>query len=86
MEELKKKRLVIVGGGAAGMLSAILAADYGWDTLLLEKNEKLGKKLFITGKGRCNITNACGGEEFLDHVMTGRKFMYSSFYGSAIMT
>ena len=81
MEELKKKKLVVVGGGAAGMLSAVLAADYGWDVLLIEKNEKLGKKLFITGKGRCNITNACDREEFLEHIMTGRKFMYSSFSG-----
>ncbi len=81
MEELKKKKLVVVGGGAAGMLSAVLAADYGWDVLLIEKNEKLGKKLFITGKGRCNITNACDREEFFEHIMTGRKFMYSSFSG-----
>lgn len=80
MEKLTKNRLVVVGGGAAGMLAAIMAAENGWQVLLLEKNEKLGKKLFITGKGRCNITNACDMEEFLNHIQTGRKFMYSSFY------
>jgi predicted flavoprotein YhiN len=81
MEKLKKNRLVVVGGGAAGMLSAILAAKGGWQVLLLEQNEKLGKKLFITGKGRCNITNACGMEELFQHVSNGGKFMYSAFYG-----
>lgn len=81
MEELTENRLVIIGGGAAGMLAAILAAEKGWRVILLEKNEKLGKKLFITGKGRCNITNACDMEELFNHVVTGRKFMYSAFYG-----
>ncbi len=80
MEELTKK-LVIIGGGAAGMFAAILAARKGWNVVLLEKNEKLGKKLFITGKGRCNITNACDMEELFNHIVTGRKFMYSVFYG-----
>lgn len=81
MEELIKNRLVIIGGGAAGMLAAVLAAKKGWHVVLLEKNEKLGKKLFITGKGRCNITNACNMEEFFNYIITGKKFMYSSFYG-----
>lgn len=80
MEELTKK-LVVIGGGAAGMFAAILAARKGWNVVLLEKNEKLGKKLFITGKGRCNITNACDMEELFNHIVTGRKFMYSVFYG-----
>lgn len=80
MEKLMKNKLVVIGGGAAGILASIMAARLGWQVLLLEKNEKLGKKLFITGKGRCNITNACDMEEFFSHVITGRKFMYSSFY------
>lgn len=81
MEKLMEKQLVVVGGGAAGLMAAVLAAENGWKVVLLEKNEKLGKKLFITGKGRCNITNACDMEELLNHVQSGRKFMYSSFYG-----
>ncbi|MCI5881071.1 MAG: NAD(P)/FAD-dependent oxidoreductase, partial [Clostridium sp.] len=52
-------KTVVIGGGAAGMMAAIASAGNGSKTLLIEKNEKLGKKLFITGKGRCNVTNAC---------------------------
>jgi len=74
-------RLVIVGGGAAGMAAAVFASDAGMQVELFEKNEKLGKKLFITGKGRCNFTNACTPEEFLENVISSRKFMYSSIYG-----
>ena len=54
--------VIVIGGGAAGMMTAITAARYGLEVTLIEKNEKLGKKLFITGKGRCNVTNA-GDEE-----------------------
>ena len=75
------KRLVIVGGGAAGMAAAVFASDAGMQVELFEKNEKLGKKLFITGKGRCNFTNVCTPEEFLENVISSRKFMYSSIYG-----
>lgn len=57
--------VVVVGGGAAGMTAAMAAAGSGHSVLLLEKNEKLGKKLFITGKGRCNVTNACDMEELM---------------------
>lgn len=63
------------------MMAAIAAAENGHQVTLLEKNEKLGKKLFITGKGRCNLTNACDTDTFFDHVISGRKFMYSAFYG-----
>lgn len=73
--------IIVIGGGASGMMAAIAAADKGHHVTLLEKNEKLGKKLFITGKGRCNLTNACDAEIFFDHIMSGRKFMYSAFYG-----
>ncbi len=76
-----KKRIIVIGGGAAGMMAAIQAAMPGNQVLLLEKNEKLGKKLFITGKGRCNVTNDCDVETLLAHVVTNRKFLYSAFYG-----
>lgn len=73
--------VVVVGGGAAGMFAAITAAEYGHQVTLYEKNEKLGKKLFITGKGRCNITNAGDMETLFASVVTNSKFLYSSFYG-----
>ena len=55
--------IIVIGGGAAGMMAAIVAAQEGNDVTLIEKNEKVGKKIFITGKGRCNVTNACEVEE-----------------------
>ena len=73
--------VIVVGGGAAGMFAAIAAAKNGHQVTLCEKNEKLGKKIFITGKGRCNITNAADMEELFDAVVTNSKFLYSSFYG-----
>lgn len=73
--------VIVVGGGAAGMFAAIAAAKNGHQATLYEKNEKLGKKIFITGKGRCNITNAADMEELFDAVVTNSKFLYSSFYG-----
>lgn len=73
-------KVIIIGGGAAGMLAAYQAAKCGNDVSLYEKNEKLGKKIFITGKGRCNVTNACEVEELLDHVVTNKEFLYSGFY------
>lgn len=74
-------RVLVVGGGAAGMFAAIFAAYNGNEVHIFEKNEKLGKKLFITGKGRCNITNACDMETLFASVVTNSKFLYSSFYG-----
>lgn len=74
-------KVAIIGGGAAGMMAAIAAAKAGHQVWIYEKNEKLGKKLFITGKGRCNITNACDTEELFGHVIHNPKFLYSSFYG-----
>lgn len=73
--------VVIIGGGAAGMFAAVTAAGNGHQVTVLEKNEKLGKKLFITGKGRCNLTNACDMEELFQSVCTNTKFLYSAFYG-----
>ncbi|MCH5343165.1 MAG: NAD(P)/FAD-dependent oxidoreductase [Acetatifactor sp.] len=74
------RRVIVIGGGAAGMMAAIAAADAGNEVLLLEKNEKLGKKLFITGKGRCNVTNAADMDGFFASVCTNSKFLYSAFY------
>ena len=74
-------KVLVIGGGAAGMFAAITAARNGHKVCLLEKNEKLGKKLFITGKGRCNITNACDMETLLSSVVSNPRFLYSSFYG-----
>ncbi|MBQ9142376.1 MAG: NAD(P)/FAD-dependent oxidoreductase [Lachnospiraceae bacterium] len=73
-------KVIVVGGGAAGMMAAIAAADAGARVTLYEKNEKLGKKLFITGKGRCNVTNAGDMENLFANVMTNEKFLYSAFY------
>ena len=73
-------KVLVIGGGAAGMFAAIFAAYNGNEVHLFEKNEKLGKKLFITGKGRCNITNASDLEVLFSSVVTNAKFLYSSFY------
>lgn len=75
------KQILIVGGGAAGMAAAVAAAGEGCGVTLYEKNEKLGKKLYITGKGRCNVTNACETEDLFRNMVTNRKFLYSSIYG-----
>ena len=71
-------RIVVIGGGAAGMLAALFAARAGAKVTLLERNEKLGKKIYITGKGRCNVTNACDTEEFLRNVPRNPRFLYSA--------
>ena len=73
--------IVVIGGGPAGMMAAITAAEGGSSVTLIEKNEKLGKKLFLTGKGRCNLTNACPAEELFDNIRTNPKFLYSAFHG-----
>lgn len=74
-------KVLIVGGGAAGMFASIFAARNGNEVHVFEKNEKLGKKLFITGKGRCNVTNACDMDTLFANMVSNEKFMYSSFYG-----
>ena len=74
------KKILVIGGGAAGMFAAIAAGRKGYSVSLFEKNEKLGKKLFITGKGRCNLTNACDMEVLFESVVTNSRFLYSSFY------
>ena len=74
-------KVAVVGGGAAGMFASIFAARNGNEVHVFEKNEKLGKKLFITGKGRCNVTNAADIETLLANVRAKPKFLYSAFYG-----
>lgn len=74
-------KIIIIGGGAAGMAAAVFLGEKGHKVHVFEKNEKLGKKLFITGKGRCNITNACDEETFFKSVVSNPKFLYSAFYG-----
>lgn len=73
-------KTVVIGGGPAGLISAYFSALGGNDTVLIEKNEKLGKKLYITGKGRCNVTNDCTEEEFLENVVSNPKFLTGAIY------
>lgn len=80
MRDKRKYDVIVIGAGAAGMMAAIAAGRQGADVCLLEKNEKPGKKIYITGKGRCNLTNACDTEELFEHVTANKKFLYSSFY------
>lgn len=74
------KRVTVVGGGASGLMAAYTAASRGNTVTLIEKNEKLGKKIYITGKGRCNLTNDCSPAEFLENVVHGNKFLTSAAY------
>lgn len=74
------KNIAVIGAGPAGIMAAGTAAKRGYKVTLFERNEKIGKKLFITGKGRCNITNASPIEDFFDNIMKNKNFMYSSFY------
>ena len=73
-------KTVVIGGGPAGLISAYFNALSGNETVLIEKNEKLGKKLYISGKGRCNVTNDCSEEEFLENVVSNPKFMMGAIY------
>lgn len=71
--------VAVIGGGAAGMMAAARLISYGFDVTLYEKNERLGRKLAITGKGRCNVTNNCTKDEFFKNVPTNPRFLYSSY-------
>lgn len=73
-------KTLVIGGGASGMACAYFGAKNGDEVVLIEKNEKLGKKLFITGKGRCNVTNDCTEKEFLENVVTNPKFLFGAIY------
>ncbi len=79
--EKQKYDIVIIGAGAAGLMAAIQAGRAGASVCVIEKNEKPGKKIYITGKGRCNVTNACDTEDLFQNMISNPKFMYSSFYG-----
>lgn len=72
--------VIVIGGGAAGMMAAISASNNGNSVHLYERNEKLGKKIYITGKGRCNVTNACDTEDLFKNIVTNPKFLYSAIY------
>ncbi len=74
---MAQRKVLVIGGGAAGMLSALFAAREGAKVTLLDRNEKLGKKVYITGKGRCNLTNACEEEEFMRAILRNPRFMYA---------
>ena len=75
---MEANKVIIIGGGAAGLFAAISAAENGAEVTLLEKNDRCGKKLRITGKGRCNVTNDCSTEEFLQNVPSNPRFLYSA--------
>lgn len=75
---MKKADVIVIGGGAAGMMAAHTAALYGKHVLLLERNSRLGKKILITGKGRCNVTNRCDIDTFIKNVPTNGRFLYSA--------
>ncbi|MBC8590549.1 NAD(P)/FAD-dependent oxidoreductase [Wansuia hejianensis] len=75
-----KNKIAIIGAGPAGIIAAGFAANNGNEVYLIEKNNKIGKKLYITGKGRCNITNASPIDEFFDYIITNKNFLYSSLY------
>ena len=76
-----ERRVIVVGGGAAGMMAAIVAAENGADVTVIEKMKSCGRKLRITGKGRCNVTNDCTVEELLQNVPSNPRFLYGAFYG-----
>ena len=71
--------IAVIGAGAAGMMSAILIAEQGHSVTVFEQNERIGKKLYITGKGRCNFTNACSRDNFLSSVISNPRFLYSAY-------
>ena len=75
---MESNKVIIIGGGAAGLFAAISAAENGADVTIIEKNDRCGKKLRITGKGRCNVTNDCSTEEFLQNVPSNPRFLYSA--------
>ncbi len=80
MQDTPRLRIAIVGGGAAGLMAAAEAASLPCEVTLFERNEKFGRKLGITGKGRCNVTNACGIPEFLENVPTNPRFLYAALH------
>ena len=78
MDDYTQRRVGIIGAGPAGMMAGIYAALNGASVTVFEKNDRVGKKLAITGKGRCNVTNDCDNQEFLKNVISNPKFLYAS--------
>ena len=76
-----RKKVIVIGAGAAGLMAAAAASGKGHEVLVLEKNEKAGKKIYITGKGRCNLTNDCPTEDLFGSIVRNHKFLYSAVYG-----
>ena len=72
-------KVIVIGGGPAGMMAAITAADQGHKVIIIEKNKEFGRKLLITGKGRCNVTNSIDMDEFIKNIPGNGKFLYSAF-------
>ncbi|MCM1524543.1 MAG: NAD(P)/FAD-dependent oxidoreductase [Ruminococcus sp.] len=72
---------IVIGGGASGLMAAAAAADRGRNVIIFERNGRIGKKLLITGKGRCNVTNNCQREEFFENIPTNSRFLYSAYSG-----
>ena len=81
MKDLKRHKVIVIGGGAAGMLAAGFASQSGAKVVLLEPNDRLGKKLAITGKGRCNVTNACAADEVMKNIPRNGRFLFSALQG-----
>lgn len=75
---MQKNRVIIIGAGAAGLMAGVFAARNGADVTILERNEKAGKKIYITGKGRCNVTNTAEKDSFMAHILRNPRFMYSA--------
>ncbi len=75
---MKKRRVIVIGAGPAGMMAAGAAAENGAEVIILEKNQKVGRKMMITGKGRCNITNFCDNDEFIRNLTSNARFLYSA--------
>ena len=76
--QTEKIKVLVIGAGPAGMMAAGAAAENGADVIIVEKNQRVGRKLAITGKGRCNITNFCDNETFIAHVTANPRFLYSA--------
>ena len=73
-------KVAVIGAGASGLMATCAILSKGHEVCVFDGNEKCGKKLYITGKGRCNLTNACGAEELFEAVVSNPKFLYSCFY------
>ena len=84
MDDYTQRRVGIIGAGPAGMMAGIYAALNGASVTVFEKNDRVGKKLAITGKGRCNVTNDCDNQEFLKNVISNPKFLYASINSASI--